>query len=112
MKGTATMTISASLNVPYGRWEEALKAVGQKNLLWVKPSPAFRKYNVSFEDNVTVPYDPAAQHKFSLCCRDGIGEEAERDLFTPMLAEYEQVVDMIVERMVADLRSTHKAPTK
>ncbi len=56
--GTAKMTISASLNVPNGRWEEAVKAINQKT------------YGVA------------------------------------MLAEYDDVVDMLVVKMVADLRLT------
>lgn len=110
LKGTATMSISASLIVPFGRWLEAVKASNQK--AYGAANPQFRAYNISFEDKVKIPYDVAAQHKFASCCRDGIGKEAEQDLFAPMLAEYDQVVDMMVERMVADLRSTHKAPTK
>lgn len=112
LKGNAKMSISASLNVPSGRLEDAAKSSKQKVHPFMKLSPPFRKYNVSFEDKVKIPYDVAAQHNFASCCRNDIGNEAERDLFTPMLAEYDQMVDMMVERMVADLRSTHKAPTK
>lgn len=106
LKGTAKMTISASLNVPNGRWEEAVKATKQKTV-GVAMNPAFRAYSITFEDKVSIPYDPAAQQANAKCCRDGLGDEADRDLFIPMLAEYDQVVDMMVMKMVADLRSTH-----
>ncbi|MBI4843904.1 MAG: hypothetical protein HY809_06220 [Nitrospirae bacterium] len=111
LKGSAQMTISATLNVPNGRWEEAVKATNQKTY-GIAMSPAFRSYIVSLQDVVTVPYDTSAQHSWERCCRDGIGDEAERDIFAPMLAEYDQAVDMIVEKMVANLRSTHKAAVK
>ena len=40
--------------------------------------------------------------------REGLKEEMERDVYTPMMVEYEEVVGMIVQRMVADLRQTNK----
>ena len=111
LKGNANMTISASLVVPHGKYEQAFKAKNLKTY-GVDVSPLFRKYTIAFEDKVIVPYDSAAQHEFAKCCRDGMGAEAERDLFAPMLAEYDQAVDMLVEKMVDDLRSTQKVPAK
>ena len=90
---------------------EIVKAANKRRF-GPKVSPIYRMYKMEFEDKVGVPYDAAAQHKFSECCRDGMGTEAERDLFAPMLADYDQAVDMLVGKMVADLRMTQKAGGK
>jgi len=111
MKGKATMTITASVNVPFPKWDEIVKAANKRRI-GPKVSPIYRMYKVEFEDKVGVPYDLAAQHDYMKCCRDGMGTEAERDLFAPMLANYEQVVDMLVGKMVADVRLTQKAGGK
>ncbi|MCX5795937.1 MAG: hypothetical protein NTY77_10620 [Elusimicrobia bacterium] len=111
LKGTAKMTISASVNVPFPRWEEIVKAANKRRI-GPKVSPIYRMYKMEFEDKVGVPYDVAAQHDYMKCCRNGMGTEAERDLFAPMLADYDQAVDMLVGKMVADLRLTQKASGK
>ena len=106
MKGVANMSISASLNVPNGRWAAAAQAVNQK-LHFKSIDPGIHVYNVGFKDKVKIPLDNNA-NTGSSCERPELAAEADEGIFNPMLAEYEEVVDMLVAQMVADLQETHK----